>query len=208
MQKMGVSCESSGMSFKKRKLVKMNICLYPHLWFSHFRLTNLSKSVLMNIMVYEINAPRIKTWVTNYFYFLSGIVFFEHDIRILREANIIQHNLGTDLDALKFVCDIKLYTKPSKFYFEYVKAEIQAFYESYVSSFCSRLGHGGLQSEWKVCTGMAIMWDLNLCHYPDRKRYYYYFFIFLIFNWLITGFLLRKLVKRFKRCTGRPEIFV
>ncbi|KAI7986137.1 UPF0481 protein [Camellia lanceoleosa] len=158
------SLRSTGIGFEENKnWKKLTDIQFDHkngmLLIPRLHINGSTKSILLNLMVFEQGSPYCGRYITSYTSFMDGLVDSPKDALYLIEKRIIYHELGSEEDVATLFNNLRreIYFKyePDDYYLYDVSQKLNKHYEQKWRSWIATLKHEYLKDPWKTVSLFA-----------------------------------------------------
>ncbi|KAF5933888.1 hypothetical protein HYC85_030059 [Camellia sinensis] len=153
------SLRSTGIGFKEIKnWKKFTDIQFDHknrlLLIPRLHINGSTKSILLNLMVFEQGYPFCSRYITSYTSFMDGLVDSPKDAQHLVEKRIISHELGNEDNVAALFNNIRreIYFKlvPDDYYLYDVSQKLNEHYKQKWRSWFATLKHEHFKDPWKT----------------------------------------------------------
>ncbi|XP_028110760.1 uncharacterized protein LOC114309246 [Camellia sinensis] len=153
------SLRSTGIGFKEIKnWKKFTDIQFDHknrlLLIPRLHINGSTKSILLNLMVFEQGYPFCSRYITSYTSFMDGLVDSPKDAQHLVEKRIISHELGNEDNVATLFNNIRreIYFKlvPDDYYLYDVSQKLNEHYKQKWRSWFATLKHEHFKDPWKT----------------------------------------------------------
>uniref|UniRef100_A0A5B7BAR1 Uncharacterized protein n=1 Tax=Davidia involucrata TaxID=16924 RepID=A0A5B7BAR1_DAVIN len=118
-----------------------------------------TKSIFLNLMVFEQYYPQCSSYVTSYVTFMDGLINSAKDVEYLHEKGIIEHDLGSDEDVASLFNNLRkdIFFDPNDSYLAEVSQNLNEHFNEKWQTQKATFKHEYLKDPWKVISiGAAI----------------------------------------------------
>uniref|UniRef100_A0A5B7AI13 Uncharacterized protein n=1 Tax=Davidia involucrata TaxID=16924 RepID=A0A5B7AI13_DAVIN len=116
-----------------------------------------TKSIFLNLMVFEQYYPRCSNYVTSYVTFMDGLINSAKDVEYLYEKGIIEHDLGSDEDVACLFNSLRkeIVSHTNDYYLAKVSHDLNKHFNKKWHTRKATLKHEYLKDPWKVISLVA-----------------------------------------------------
>ncbi|KAI3804116.1 hypothetical protein L1987_32286 [Smallanthus sonchifolius] len=153
----------AGIHFKTSQRRSLAHIKFSKHWFSAnvelppITVDDSTKPMLLNLIAYEkCSHDASAAWVTSYICFLDSLIDDPEDVKVLREAGVIENSLGSDKEVVKLFNEIATDLVPNSFAYSEARSMIQQYYESWSMSLLTQLKHEYVRTPWAFLIILAL----------------------------------------------------
>ncbi|KAF5933869.1 hypothetical protein HYC85_030040 [Camellia sinensis] len=156
------SLRSTGIGFKENKnCEKFTDIQFDHkngmLLIPRLHINGSTRSILLNLMVFEQGNKFCSRYITSYTIFMDGLVDSAKDAQHLIEKQIIYHELGSEDNVATLFNSLRreIYFIPDDCYLRDVSQKLDEHYQQKWRSWIATLKHEYLKDPWKTISLIA-----------------------------------------------------
>ncbi|KAI3811745.1 hypothetical protein L1987_21474 [Smallanthus sonchifolius] len=153
----------AGIHFKPSEMRSLAHIKFSKRWFSAnvelppITVDDSTKPMLLNLIAYEkCSHAASVAWVTSYICFLDSLIEDPEDVKVLREAGVIENSLGSDKEVAKLFNEIATDLAPNSFAYSETRFMIRRYYEGWSISLLSQLKHEYVRTPWAFLIILAL----------------------------------------------------
>ncbi|CAL5362452.1 unnamed protein product [Camellia sinensis] len=170
------SLRSTGIGFKENKnCEKFTDIQFDHkncmLLIPRLHINGSTKSILLNLMVFEQGNKFCSRYITSYTIFMDGLVDSAKDAQHLIEKHIIYHELGSEDNVATLFNSLRreIYFIPNDCYLRDVSQKLDEHYQQKWRGWIATLKHEYLKDPWKtislIAAGLLILLTITQTTY-------------------------------------------